>query len=181
MPVAASDIAAFRALIVDLPTLLYGCGRKVYLHHAPTAAEVAALQESPWKLEGLLPGAYRQEVVTQQWGCPLDKNALIRNLRIQNRYLAMIKSGQKKLEIRVAYDHIKKIRRGDLIRLVSNSDQAERRVREVRRYASLDQMLKCENIQHALPGLKPDEALQRLREIYPPQKEKLGIVVLDLS
>jgi ASC-1-like (ASCH) protein/GNAT superfamily N-acetyltransferase len=181
MPVAASDIAAFRALIVDLPTLLYGCGRKAYLHHAPTAAEVAALQESPWELEALLPGAYRQEVITQQWGCSLNKNGLIRSLRIHDRYLAMIKSGQKKLEIRVAYEHIKKIRRGDLIKLVSNSDQAVRRVREVRRYASLEQMLKCENIDHALPGLKRDEALQRLREIYPPQKERLGIVVLDLS
>jgi ASC-1-like (ASCH) protein/ribosomal protein S18 acetylase RimI-like enzyme len=181
MPVVASDIAAFRALIVDLPTLLYGCGRKAHLHHAPTAAEVTALQESPWKLEALLPGAYRKDVVTQQWGCPLNKNALIRNLRIHDRYLAMIKNGQKKLEIRVAYNHIKKIKRGDLIKLVSNSDQAVRRVREVRRYESIDQMIKCEDIEQALPGLKPDEGLQRLREIYPPEKERLGIVVLDLG
>jgi ASC-1-like (ASCH) protein/GNAT superfamily N-acetyltransferase len=183
MPIAASDIAAFKALIVDLPALLFGCGRKAYLHHAPSAAEVAALQESSWKLEALLPGAYREDVVTQQWGCPLDRNALIRSLRIHNRYLSMIKSGQKKLEIRVAYDHIKRIRAGDHIRLVSNSnsDQAVRRVREVRRYTGLAQMLQHEDIEQVLPGLKPQEALRRLREIYPPQKEQLGIVVLDLS
>jgi ASC-1-like (ASCH) protein/GNAT superfamily N-acetyltransferase len=183
MPIAARDIAAFKALIVDLPTLLFGCGRKAYLHHAPTAAEVIALQESCWKLEGLLPGAYKEDVVTQQWGCPLAGNAPVRSLRIHNRYLSMIKSGQKKLEVRVAYDHIKKIRSGDCIRLVSNSnsDQAIRRVREVRRYAGLIQMLEHEDIEQVLPGLKPQEALQRLREIYPPEKEKRGIVVLDLA
>jgi hypothetical protein len=40
MPIAARDIMAFRALIADLPMLLHGHGRKAYLHHAPTAAEV---------------------------------------------------------------------------------------------------------------------------------------------
>jgi ASC-1-like (ASCH) protein len=95
----------------------------------------------------------------------------------------MIKSGQKKLEIRVAYDHIKKIRSGDLIRLVSNSnsDEVLRRVREVRRYAGLEQMLQHEDIEQVLPGLKPQEALQRLREIYPREKERRGVVVLDLA
>lgn len=183
MPIAARDIAAFKAIILDLPTLLFGCGRKAYLHHAPTAAEVATLQESCWKLEGLLPGAYKEDVVTQQWGCPLDGTAPIRSLRIHNRYLSMIKSGQKKLEIRVAYDHIKKIRSGDLIRLVSNSnsDQVVRRVREVRRYAGLAQMLQHEDIEQVLPGLKPQEALERLREIYPREKERRGVVVLDLA
>lgn len=181
MPIAARDITAFRALIFDLPTLLFGCGRKAYLHHVPTTAEVSALQESAWKLEALLPGAYKENVVTQQWGCLLGKNASVRTLRIQNRYLSMIKNGQKTLEIRVAYDHIKTIKPGDLIKLVSSSDQIICRIRKIRRYPDLDQMLRHEDVERALPGLKPDEALQRLREIYPPDKEQLGIVVLELS
>jgi ASC-1-like (ASCH) protein len=183
MPIAARDIASFRALILDLPTLLFGWGRKAYLHHAPTAAEVAILQESTWKLEALLPGAYREEVITQQWGCSLDSDAPPRNLRVNARYLSMIKSGEKKLEIRVAYDHIKKINSGDLIKLVSNSsaDHVIRGVHEVRRYRSLEQMLEREDIEQVLPGFAPDEALRRLREIYPPEKERLGIVVLDLG
>ena len=183
MPIAARDITAFRALILDLPTLLFGLGRKAYLHHAPTAAEVATLQESTWKLEALLPGAYSEKVTTQQWGCSLGADAPPRNLRINARYLSMIKSGQKKLEIRVAYDHIKKISPGDLVRLVSNSsaEYITRDVREVRRYRDLDQMLKHEDIDQVLPGFTPDEALRRLREIYPPAKERLGIVVLGLG
>jgi len=143
----------------------------------------ATLQESTWKLEALLPGAYREEVTTQQWGCSLGPDAPPRNLRINARYLSMIKSGQKKLEIRVAYGHIKKINSGDPIRLVSNSsaEYIVRDVHEVRRYPSLDQMLKHEDIDQVLPGFTPDEALRRLREIYPPDKERQGIVVLDLG
>jgi len=140
-----------------------------------------ALQESNWSLEALLPGAYREDVVTQQWGCPLDKDAPIRNLRIQPRYLSMIKRRQKTLEIRVAYDHIKKIKPGDRIKLISRSDQTTRRVRDVRRYPRLDAMLEHEDVEQALPGLEASQALERLREIYPPEKEKLGIIVLDLT
>jgi len=183
MPVAASDIAAFRALIFDLPTLLFGCGRKAYLQHAPSANEVIALQESPWQLEGLLPDAYRPGVTTQQWGCPLNGTSPVRSLRIQDRYLSLIRNGQKKLEIRVGYEHIKKIRRGDEIRLVSNSrsEQVIRRVRDVRHYVSLDQMAASEDIDQILPGLGPAEALRRLHEIYPPDKERYGVIVLDLA
>ncbi len=181
MPIAAGDIAAFRALIFDLPTLLFGCGRKAYLHHAPSAHEVAALQESPWRLEGLLPGAYRADVITQQWGCPLNGNDPVRSLRIQDRYLSMIRDGQKKLEIRVGYDHIKRIKQGDQIQLVSNSEKVVRRVRDIRRYVSLDQMAANEDIGKILPGLEPQEALRRLHEIYPPSKERFGIIVLDLG
>jgi ASC-1-like (ASCH) protein len=177
MPIASSDIAAFRALIFDLPTLLNGYGRKAYLHLAPSAAEVVALQESAWSLEALLPGAYSEEVVTQQWGCSLGPTSI----RIQSRYLSMIKSGEKKLEIRVGYDHINRIRPGDSIAFVAGSDQVVCQIREVRRYASLGQMLKHEDIEQVLPGSTPDGALRRLQEIYPPEKEKLGIVVLDLS
>jgi ASC-1-like (ASCH) protein/GNAT superfamily N-acetyltransferase len=178
MPIASCDIAAFRALVVDLPTLLNGSGRKAHLHLAASAAEVAVLQEGPWKLEALLPEAYKEDVTTQQWGCSLVDEPP--SLRVQRRYLSMIESGQKKLEIRVGYDHIKRIRPGDLIQFVNGPDRVVRRVRHVRRYASLARMLKREDIDQVLPGLKPDEALQRLRTIYPPQKEQLGIVVLDL-
>ena len=60
MPVAAGDRTAFRALVLDLPALLAGKGRKAYLHHTPTSWEVAALQESGWRLEGQFPGHYRE-------------------------------------------------------------------------------------------------------------------------
>jgi hypothetical protein len=42
-------------------------------------------------------------------------------------------------------------------------------------------MIKHEDVRKALPGLAEDEALAQLRRIYPPEKERLGIVVLELA
>ena len=178
MPIAAADAEAFRALVVNLPVHLAGKGRKAYIHHTPTAGEVAALQESSWKLESLLPGSYHKDVVTQQWGRTLGKTP---DLRIQDRFLNMISSGKKSLEVRVGYPHIKAIRPGASIRFVANSGQRLCRVADVRSYRSLESMARHEDVGKVLPGLAEDEALAQLRRIYPPEKERLGIVVLELS
>lgn len=181
MPINASDINAFRALVVDLPTLFADRGRKIYIHHVPSTAEVAVLQESDWKLEGLLPGAYKEDSSTQQWGYSLDAKTMVRSLRIQSRYLAMIRSGEKKIEVRVGYRHIKKIKPGDDIKFVSGPEQVVRQVHDVRRYGSIAQMLEQEDVTEVLPGLDRAEANERLRGIYPPEKEQLGIIVFDLA
>ena len=181
MPIAASDPAAFRALILDLPVLLAGKGHKAYIHHTPSAGEVAALQESNWQFESQLPGSYHKDVVTQQWGCALGKAATPPSLRIQDRFLKMITSGRKSLEIRVGYAHIKTIKPGASIRFIANAGQMLCSVADVRSYRSLDSMIKHEDVRKALPGLAEDEALAQLRRIYPPEKERLGIVVLELA
>ena len=181
MPVAAADSAAFRALVLDLPALLMSKGRKAYIHHTPNSWEVAALQESGWHFEGQFPGHYREDTLTQQWGCRLDLNATVPNLRIQDRYLHMITSGKKSLEVRVGYDHIKAIKPGSSVRLTSDSGHTLCAVADVRSYPSLKAMIQHEDAEKALPGLSADEALNQLRRIYPPNKEQLGIVVLELS
>lgn len=181
MPIAASDPAGFRALIIDLPGLLAGNGRKAYLHHTPSSREVAALQESSWCFEAQLPGAYHEDVVTQQWGCPLGEKAPMKNLRIQDPYLHMIAEGQKSLEIRVAYEHMRDIKAGNDIKLESDSHHLICSVADVRQYPSLEAMLQHENIEKALPGVSTGKALQQLRRIYPPEKERLGIIVLELT
>ncbi len=181
MPVAATDPIAFRALILDLPVLLAGKGHKAYIHHTPTAGEVAALQDSNWKFEGQFPGSYHEGMVTQQWGCPLDEAAPLPDLRIQDRFLNMITSGKKSLEVRVGYPHIRAIKPGASIRFVANAGQMLCSVADVRRYRSLESMSKHEDVGKALPGLAADEALAQLHGIYPPEKERLGIVVLELS
>ena len=93
----------------------------------------------------------------------------------------MITSGKKSLEIRVGYDHIKAIKPGSSINLTANSGHMLRVVADVRSYPSLSIMIQHEDVEKALPGLGADEALDLLRRIYPPDKEKLGIVVLELS
>jgi ASC-1-like (ASCH) protein len=181
MPVAAGDSTAFRALVLDLPALLAGKGRKAYIHHTPSSWEVAALQESGWRFEAQFPGHYSEGTLTQQWGCRLDRTAAVPNLRIQDRYLHMITSGKKSLEVRVGYDHIKAIKPGSRIKLTADSGHMLCVVADVRSYPSLRAMIQHEDVEKALPGLDADEALNQLSRIYPPDKEQLGIVVLELS
>jgi ASC-1-like (ASCH) protein/ribosomal protein S18 acetylase RimI-like enzyme len=181
MPIAASDTPGFRALILDLPLLLAGKAHKAYIHYAPTTDQVAALQESSWQFESQFPGWYHPDVVTQQWGCSLGKAAPPPNLRIQDQFLNMITSGKKSLEVRVGYAHIKAIRPGTRIQFVANAGQTLCSVADVRKYGSLESMAKHEDVERALPGLAEDEALAQLRRIYPAEKERLGIVVLELA
>jgi ASC-1-like (ASCH) protein/GNAT superfamily N-acetyltransferase len=181
MPIVAVDLDAFRALAIDLSALLADKGRKAYLHHSPGPGETAVLQESGWHLEAEIPGAYIDDVVTQQWGRTLTGKGAARSLRIQDRYLSLIESGRKTLEIRVGYEHIKRITRGDLIRFQSGPRSLTRRVVDVRRYENFEAMIRHEDIGRALPGLAPTRALARLKEIYPPDKEELGIVVIEVA
>lgn len=180
-PIAALDVEAFRALIVDLPSLIADKGRKVYLHHSPTDAEVTALQDSAWTFEALIPSAYRDGDTTQQWGCLLGRDTLMRTLRIQPQYLSLINSGEKTLEIRVGYDHIKTIKPGTVLKLVSNSQSIMCEVSDVRVYPDLKKMIANEQISGALPGVAPQNAFKQLRKIYPAKKEELGIYVLQLQ
>ena len=181
MPVSATDIDAFRAMVVDLPSLLCGKGRKAYLHIAPDPDEVAVLQETGWRFEALLPGAYSDTVVTQQWGCALGEDVAVKNLRIHNRFLELIRTGEKTLEIRVGYNNIKKIHPGDQLKLISRTQSFVCHVDDVRTYQDFADLAEHEEMERALPGMDTDEALTQLRRIYPKDKEKLGVYVLDLK
>jgi len=181
MPVAASDAEAFKALVVDLPSLLEGKGRKAYIHLSPDADQVAILQESSWVFEAQIPGAYSRLSVAQQWGCRLGRDAPLKTLRIHNGYLQLIENGSKTLEIRVGYPHIKSIEPGSAIKLMSRNHSLRCQVIGVRRYETFAEMLGSEDVGRALPGMSAAEALARLRQIYPAEKERLGVVVLQLD
>lgn len=183
MPIAASDIDGFRAMVIDLPALLVDKGRKAYLHIAPDADQLSALQEAGWRHEAMLPEAYADGVVTQQWGYPLGEDMSEKNMRIHDKYLKLIKSGVKTLEIRVGYDHIKEVRPGDTLRLFSGIERTpfEVNVAAVRKYRNFADLLDNEDVGQALPGLTADEALDQLRRIYPKRKEDLGVLVFELK
>ena len=101
-------------------------------------------------------------------------------LRIYRRFLELIECGKKSLEIRVGYDRINSIRPGAELRLVSEDHSVLCQVVDVRRYPSFVEMLRNEDVEKALPGMCPEEALRQLRQIYPHDKERLGVVVLDV-
>lgn len=180
MPLVAVNTSAYCALLADLPKLLEPYGRMLYTHAVPSVNETIALQRFGWKFEAAMPAAYHDEHVTQQWSLLLGES-LMRKMRVKQWLLEEIRSGKKDLEVRVGYDNIKTIQPGEKIRFMSASDECVVTVKDVRTYKTFDEMLSSEKHERVVPGKTRAEVRQLFHRLYPTNKEKLGVYVLELN
>jgi len=181
MPFIATNPVAFEALLIDIPHQLVPYGHKLYIHINPTADEVISLQRFGWKLDAAMPAGYHQDVVTQQ--CSLDiGETTMRTMRIKRRFYDLIQSGKKTLEVRVGYDSINRIQVGERIRLVTHTGSFEVKVSDIRRYQTFKEMMDVEPWERIAPDSRSrDEVLTLFKQIYPADKEKLGVIVLEFA
>jgi ASC-1-like (ASCH) protein len=101
------------------------------------------------------------------------------SLRIRPRYLRWVVDGKKSIEVRVAYPHLSKMAAGDT---VTFNDQHTYQVTAVNRYPNFDALLEAEDPAHIAPEVSRREELMRvLREIYPIEKEALGVLAIHLA
>lgn len=180
MPLVAASTSAYCALLADLPKLLEPYGRMLYTHAVPTVNETIALQRFGWKFEAAMPAAYHDDHTTQQWSLLLG-DTLMRKMRVKQWLLEEIRSGKKDLEVRVGYDNIKTIQAGEKIRFMSASEEHVVTVKDVRIYKTFEDMLTLESHDRVVPGKSHEEARQLLHRLYPANKERLGVYVLELS
>lgn len=73
MPLVAKSEAVFEVLVANLPQLLAGYSRKLYVHLIPEPWQIACLQRHGWTIEGLFPEGYALDVTVQQWGLRIKK------------------------------------------------------------------------------------------------------------
>lgn len=92
--------------------------------------------------------------------------------------LPFIEIGRKSLEIRVADEKRKTVRRGDSITF---NQQVTRKVMAIRSYSSFKEMLNSEDSEKIMPGWGPIEILAALKETYTPNQEELGVLVFELQ
>jgi putative hydrolase of the HAD superfamily len=102
----------------------------------------------------------------------------IKTLWIREPYLEQILGGRKRIEVRVGYDNIRRLRPGDRLRL-NNRHLVS--IARVGLYNSFEELLAHESPTAMAPDLSPGELLGALRQIYPAEKEMLGVVALELS
>jgi ASC-1-like (ASCH) protein len=184
MPLLASTEEAFEALIVDLQGLLADYGHKLYVHLVPQARQVVQLQRHGWGLEGVFPGGYAPDSVVQQWGLNIRKegSTIVRNMRIKRPYYDAIMAGRKTVEVRVGYDSIRRIKANELIQLSAGNVSGVVRVTAVRRYDHFRDLLNTEGFKTIVPQVKSEEeALRLLQEIYPAEKEALGVYAFQIE
>ena len=98
-------------------------------------------------------------------------------LWIREPYLSLILSGRKTVEVRVGYKNIRRLEPGDRLKL---NDRHLATVRRVERYTDFQALLDGEGAGTIAPDLEPRAVLDALRELYPPEKEALGAVALEI-
>ena len=179
MPLAAAHDEAFAALLTDLPGHLDEYGHKLYTHIVPTPNRVRLLQLHGWTIELMLPEAYKPGITTQQWAYTFGRPNM-RTLRVRKPYFNAIFAGTKTLEVRVGYCNIKNIRDGEQIQFQCGPTLRTITVAKVRKYPTFAAMLAKEDARQVVPS-DPQNALRILQEIYPAEKEALGVYVLQLQ
>jgi ASC-1-like (ASCH) protein len=112
---------------------------------------------------------------------PITLPVRAHEMGIYKRYFDLIATGRKTTEIRVNDSSRKKIKEGSLIRFLCQGDDILTRVTRVARYASFDEMFDKESVASVNPLATRDEQLANIRQIYPPEREGLGVVAIGIE
>jgi ASC-1-like (ASCH) protein len=101
-----------------------------------------------------------------------------KTLWIKEEYLQQIQDGRKTIEVRVAYSNISRLQVGDYLLL---NDQVRYRIRRIAHYPDFEALLEQENPAAIAPDTPAGELLAQIRAIYPPEKEELGVIALEIE
>jgi ASC-1-like (ASCH) protein len=102
-----------------------------------------------------------------------------KTLWIRDEYLQEILSGRKTIEVRVAYSNIARLEPGDILLL---NDRHRCVIVDIRAYSDFDALVAAKDPTAIAPDLVGREALlAACRAIYPPEKEALGVVALEIA
>ena len=104
--------------------------------------------------------------------------ALTKTLWVKEEYLQQILAGRKTVEVRVAYTNITRLEPGDTLLL---NDRYHYQLSGIRRYTDFEALVAAEDPAAIAPDLADRAALlAACRVIYPPEKEALGVVALEI-
>jgi ASC-1-like (ASCH) protein len=112
---------------------------------------------------------------------PAEPVVRAHEMGIYKRYFDLIATGRKTTEIRVNDSSRRKIKEGSLIRFRCQGDQVLTRVTRVTHYDTFDEMFDHEEVTSVNPLATRDEQLANIRQIYPPEREALGVVALGIE
>lgn len=112
---------------------------------------------------------------------PAEPVVRAHEMGIYKRYFDLIATGRKTTEIRVNDSSRKKIKEGSLIRFHCQGEEVLTRVMRVARYASFDEMFDHESVASVNPLATREDQLASIRQIYPPEREALGVVAIGIE
>ncbi|MFE4977887.1 ASCH domain-containing protein [Kitasatospora sp. NPDC056651] len=104
-----------------------------------------------------------------------------RVIHIRRPYLDLITAGTKTIEVRVGYPSMRRIRPGQTLVFTSEDARCRTQVVTVAEYPTFEAMLDAEdNEAIGSEGMTRTQLLTACRDIYPPDKEQLGVLAIHL-
>ncbi|MFJ9564490.1 ASCH domain-containing protein [Streptomyces fuscichromogenes] len=112
----------------------------------------------------------------------MSSTARVRELNLYREYFDLVAAGAKTIEVRVRYPHLADLAAGDVIRFrIKGTDETcEVKAQRVTEYADFEALLDGEGPSHINPTATRDEQLANIRVIYPPEKEALGALAIEI-
>jgi len=105
---------------------------------------------------------------------------MIHELWIKGQYLEQIIERRKDLEIRVGYPRVQAIKRGDQLCFKDGRGRSVLvHILDIRQYPNLSLAVGQEDPNRIAPGMGGLPLLNALGEIYPPEKERRGVYVIE--
>jgi ASC-1-like (ASCH) protein len=111
----------------------------------------------------------------------LSSHPRARDMAIYKRYFDLIASGEKTVEVRVGYSSMRRIQPGQLIRFTCRDEACLTRVKRVSNYASFERMFELEDPALVNPTATRAQQLGDIRQIFPPEKEALGVIAIEIE
>ncbi len=104
-------------------------------------------------------------------------------LNLYRRYFDLVAAGRKTIEVRVKYPHLSDMAAGDTIRFrIKGTDETcDVLVKRVTAYADFESLLDGEGPATVNPTSTREEQLGNIRSIYPPDKEALGALAIEIE
>ncbi|MFF1916715.1 ASCH domain-containing protein [Streptomyces sp. NPDC058239] len=112
-----------------------------------------------------------------------DTTARVRELNLYRQYFDLVAAGTKTIEVRVKYPHLADLTAGDIIRFrIKGTDETcEVKVKRVTEYLNFETLLDGEGPANVNPASTRDQQLANIRTIYPPEKENLGALAIEIE
>ncbi|MFE7948198.1 ASCH domain-containing protein [Streptomyces sp. NPDC057426] len=109
--------------------------------------------------------------------------ARVHELNLYRRYFDLVAAGEKTTEVRVKYPRLAALSAGDVIRFrIKGTDETcDVRVKRVTEYATFEDLLDGEGPAKVNPTSSREQQLANIRAIYPPEKEALGALAIQIE
>ncbi|GAB2967758.1 hypothetical protein GCM10023080_033050 [Streptomyces pseudoechinosporeus] len=112
-----------------------------------------------------------------------DSTARVRELSLYRQYFDLVAAGTKTIEVQVKYPHLADLAAGDVIRFrIKGTDETcAVKVKRVTEYPDFETLLDGEGPANVDPTATRDQQLANIRAIYPPEKEALGALAIEIA